>query len=54
MKKLSTIATFCAAAALPVGAVVAGSLSACKSADTTVNAEDEETKTVNLKITGMT
>ena len=54
MKKLSTIVTFCAVAALPMGAVVAGTLSSCKSADTEVKAADEETKTVNLKITGMT
>lgn len=53
MKKVSTVITFCAIAALPIGAVVAGTLSSCKSAANEVTAADEEAKTVNLKITGM-
>lgn len=55
MKKIPTIIALCTFAALPVGAVVAGSLSACK-ADTIVRAESEkeETKTIELTITGMT
>ena len=53
MKKVSTIVTLCAIAALPMGAVAAETPSVNAAANTVVKAEKEETKTVELVVTGM-
>ena len=52
MKKTPTIVAVCTLTALPVGVVIAADPIATKTANIEVKAE--ETKTINLKITGMT
>ncbi len=52
MKPIHTLITLGALAALPLGAVNAAQATSITPVD--IKAEDEETKTLNLKITGMT
>lgn len=52
MKTIHTLITLGALAALPLGAVHAAQATSITPVN--IKAEDEETKTVNLKITGMT
>ncbi len=53
MKKTTKLMGLCAVAALPLGIVIAGDTSGNAQAPTEVKAEEAETKTINLKITGM-
>ena len=54
MKRTQQLLALCALAALPLGVVTAGQMIGSPTAPSEVKAEKAETKTVKLKVTGMT
>jgi len=54
MKPTQKLLALCAMAALPLGMVTAGPIAGNTSAASEIKAEEAETKSVELKVTGMT
>ena len=54
MKPIHKALAFCAMIALPVGVATASQSTSSPYTPSEIKAQDAETKTVNLKITGMT
>ncbi len=54
MKRTQKALALCALMALPLGAVTAGQIAGNTSTVSELKAEDAATKTVELKVTGMT
>jgi len=54
MKRIQKTLVIGAMAALPIGVVTAGPIAGNASATSEIKAADAETKTVELKVTGMT